>query len=320
MEKSTSVDWCEACAVEKDGQVPELEAMDDLCTRHYNQWMEASSSEEESIAETIAKSPRFDWCEGCKMEKEGRVPELDGKEYLCLFHELQRFKSSSSRDTEIPATVVQPQPADGHGEPVTETLLEWIGNRYPRDEEGVKSTVQGIVQRSVFGLQKYGTVLKTRNGRDPVVDCSQEVWDGLQYAMQAKMEGKDLTELKKAIFILYELVDADIKVTQPTQHPPTEECPDEECQVCSIRDCPSKDPLHYHHDGCTSCWMARSDVAEVTRYCDRCKKDTLCRKRRRVEYDYTCLTCERRNMFCGEKTCPNVGYQCDVESHLCYRD
>lgn len=27
-------------------------------------------------------------------------------------------------------------------------------------------------------------------------------------------------------------------------------CPHDECVVCAVRDCPGKEPLHYHHDGC----------------------------------------------------------------------
>ncbi len=26
-----------------------------------------------------------------------------------------------------------------------------------------------------------------------------------------------------------------------------------ECMVCSVRDCPHQEPLHYHHDGCPAC-------------------------------------------------------------------
>lgn len=37
-------------------------------------------------------------------------------------------------------------------------------------------------------------------------------------------------------------------------HPPTVDCPDLECLVCGIRDCPHGEPLHYHHDGCPSCY------------------------------------------------------------------
>jgi hypothetical protein len=36
-------------------------------------------------------------------------------------------------------------------------------------------------------------------------------------------------------------------------HPAIEECLDRECMICSVRDCPHKEPLHYHHDGCPCC-------------------------------------------------------------------
>lgn len=38
-------------------------------------------------------------------------------------------------------------------------------------------------------------------------------------------------------------------------HPPTDQCPDPECWQCALRDCPHRDPLHYHHDGCPSCYQ-----------------------------------------------------------------
>lgn len=30
-------------------------------------------------------------------------------------------------------------------------------------------------------------------------------------------------------------------------------CSNDECMVCGIRDCPHREPLHYHHDGCPAC-------------------------------------------------------------------
>jgi hypothetical protein len=42
-------------------------------------------------------------------------------------------------------------------------------------------------------------------------------------------------------------------------HPATDACPDQECDVCSVRDCPYHDPLHYHHDGCPSCLTSDAD-------------------------------------------------------------
>lgn len=31
-------------------------------------------------------------------------------------------------------------------------------------------------------------------------------------------------------------------------------CPNDECMICGIRDCPHREPLHYHHDGCPACY------------------------------------------------------------------
>lgn len=36
-------------------------------------------------------------------------------------------------------------------------------------------------------------------------------------------------------------------------HPVADACQVDECMVCSWRDCPHAEPLHYHHDGCPCC-------------------------------------------------------------------
>lgn len=36
-------------------------------------------------------------------------------------------------------------------------------------------------------------------------------------------------------------------------HPPLNECTQDECLYCSIRDCPQREWMHYHHDGCPAC-------------------------------------------------------------------
>lgn len=32
-------------------------------------------------------------------------------------------------------------------------------------------------------------------------------------------------------------------------------CPVDECSVCAVRECPHQDELHFHHDGCPSCFV-----------------------------------------------------------------
>jgi len=43
-------------------------------------------------------------------------------------------------------------------------------------------------------------------------------------------------------------------------------CDADECEICSVRDCPRKEPLHYHHDGCPACVRAKEKkkLAEIT--------------------------------------------------------
>ena len=50
---------------------------------------------------------------------------------------------------------------------------------------------------------------------------------------------------------------AEIKA-QIEGHPSRDDC-DEDCGeyvICGVRDCPLHDPLHYHHDGCPSEYIA----------------------------------------------------------------
>lgn len=47
---------------------------------------------------------------------------------------------------------------------------------------------EALAARKEFGLQKYGTVLKTHNGRDPMIDALQEGLDMIVYLRQGAME------------------------------------------------------------------------------------------------------------------------------------
>jgi hypothetical protein len=39
-------------------------------------------------------------------------------------------------------------------------------------------------------------------------------------------------------------------------------CQNDECMICSIKDCPEDDALHYHHDGCPSCYEKEQGASE----------------------------------------------------------
>lgn len=71
----------------------------------------------------------------------------------------------------------QPSPHAGHAE-VTGDLIGWLGQR--------------LRERSALGMKKYGHLLETWNGRDPIVDREEELIDALQYTHQWKMERDDL--------------------------------------------------------------------------------------------------------------------------------
>jgi hypothetical protein len=50
---------------------------------------------------------------------------------------------------------------------------------------------EDIEARIRLGERKYGTRLKSHNGRDAMLDLYQEVLDGINYAQQCKIEGLD---------------------------------------------------------------------------------------------------------------------------------
>lgn len=45
-----------------------------------------------------------------------------------------------------------------------------------------------IEERKAIGIERYGTPLQPFNGRDPLVDCYQELIDAAQYAKQRELE------------------------------------------------------------------------------------------------------------------------------------
>lgn len=68
-----------------------------------------------------------------------------------------------------PATDRQPAPA-GNGQPV------------------IDQVIKDLKARVFVGIQKYGTPLKTHNGRDALVDAYQEALDLCMYLKQEIME------------------------------------------------------------------------------------------------------------------------------------
>lgn len=54
----------------------------------------------------------------------------------------------------------------------------------------LKDVLADLSDRIDVGEQKYGTRLKTNNGRDPILDAYQKLLDASHYLKQAQIEGK----------------------------------------------------------------------------------------------------------------------------------
>ena len=55
--------------------------------------------------------------------------------------------------------------------------------------------VKDIQDRAEVGTQKYGTLLRTHNGRDPLMDAYQEALDLVMYLKQALMEREEINNV-----------------------------------------------------------------------------------------------------------------------------
>lgn len=53
--------------------------------------------------------------------------------------------------------------------------------------------------RVAFGEAKYGSRLKTHNGRDVVLDIKQELGDGIMYSHQAAMQGIQVRHIRNGL-------------------------------------------------------------------------------------------------------------------------
>ena len=95
------------------------------------------------------------------------------------------------------ATKQQPAPS-GDGIIVLEQVLRRLRAMEENRSLGpiaYISLVKDLKDRAEMGFKKYGTYLRTNNGRDPQVDMYQELLDALMYSTQALLEGNKLAEV-----------------------------------------------------------------------------------------------------------------------------
>jgi len=88
-------------------------------------------------------------------------------------------RPATSPSTPPPDTERQPPPT-GDGEDVTASVCGLLNVS--------AELADALRRRSVEGARKYGTVLKTHNGRNAAIDCYQELLDAIVYAHQAALE------------------------------------------------------------------------------------------------------------------------------------
>ena len=79
------------------------------------------------------------------------------------------------------AAIEQPAPTAGQ-EKVLPAAIRYV------EYMEAKGLIADLEARAEMGYARYGTYLRTHNGRDAAMDCYQELLDGLMYIMQAMME------------------------------------------------------------------------------------------------------------------------------------
>jgi hypothetical protein len=91
-----------------------------------------------------------------------------------------RGRTDGLRGLAARAAYAEPPPR-GNGASVTDEAVRRLGDC---------AVSEMLIARREMGREKYGTELCAHNGRDPWVDCLQEMLDGIVYATQAHMEGR----------------------------------------------------------------------------------------------------------------------------------
>lgn len=83
-------------------------------------------------------------------------------------------------------------PPTGNGPIVLDAVLQRLANMASVSSipfAPSQALREDLTARAEQGLKKYGTKLRTVNGRRAIVDLYQELLDAVMYSMQARLEG-----------------------------------------------------------------------------------------------------------------------------------
>lgn len=108
--------------------------------------------------------------------------------------------------------LIDPQPAPVNTEESKEVTVPVSAEVFPR-------AARLLRERKAFGLRKYGTPLKTHNGRDPRIDELQELLDACYYRTQGQDEGRSYRDVKEipSFFGYLQLIESLAKAIEEEQ-------------------------------------------------------------------------------------------------------
>lgn len=95
-------------------------------------------------------------------------------------------------------SVPEPPPKN-KGEPVTPPLIDWIRKL---DCPGTDAAAELIQARDAFGYSKYKQHLMSGDGRKTAEEARQELGDFFQYWFKGRMNGEDMSSVRKLFPVL----------------------------------------------------------------------------------------------------------------------
>lgn len=108
----------------------------------------------------------------------------------------------------IPDVISKPEPAPApKGLEVYDQLCRWINHFYSDKSQEVLDFAELIQARHNYGKQKYNQPLMTGDGRDDLEDARQELGDLAMYVTKARMNHRDVDELKGFLGVVENLLE-----------------------------------------------------------------------------------------------------------------